>query len=37
MITIKTTDGERQIREEGIEFILHLSQLPDFDKVGIFF
>lgn len=37
MITIKTKDGERQIREEGIEFILHLSQLPDFDKVGIFF
>lgn len=37
MITIKTKDGERQIREENIEFILPPPQLSYYDQVCIFF
>lgn len=37
MITIETKDGERQIREENIEFILHLNLLSYYDQVYIFF
>ena len=37
MITIKTKDGERQIREENIEFILPPTQLPYYYQVCIFF
>ena len=37
MITIKTKDGERQIREDNIEFILHLNLLSHYDEVHIFF
>lgn len=37
MITIETKDGERQIREENIEFILHLNLLSYYDQVHIFF
>lgn len=36
MTTIETKDGERQIREENIEFILHLDQLFHYDQVYIF-
>lgn len=35
MITIETKDGERQIREEDIEFILHLSIHPCYGKACI--
>lgn len=37
MITIETKDGERQIREENIELILHLNLLSHYDEVQIFF
>lgn len=35
MITIETKDGERQIREEDIEFILYLSIHPCYGKACI--